>query len=276
MSPDQKLSPSTPRRRLGLAGGAFAGLHRQRIGPVPDLSGLAAQVPPALLEQARATWRQRASSEFRSIQIMTRFLTEVVGAGDPLDVYSAVTELVEDEIRHAELCAAICTGLGVPALLPEPVALVDQPRFLEAPMPERALATAITMLGINETISVGYIADLAARCRHPRIKQVLDATIDDEAEHQELGWSYIRTALARFPPSTLPDWRHLVAATLAPHEAFARRALQSVAPEAQRLEAWPEPALADLGLFSDQRQALIFRKTRLDVLEPRLAALELM
>ena len=207
---------------------------------------------------------------------MVRFLTEVTGAGDPLDVYAGAVELVEDEIRHTEMCAAICASLDAPALLPEPVALVDQPGFLKAPMTERALATAITMLGINETVSVGYIADLAARCQNPLIKQVLDATIDDEDEHQGFGWSYIRQALRRFPPSTLPDWRHLVKTTLAPHEAFATRALLEVPAERQRLDAWPEPELADLGLFSDQRQAIVYRKTMLEVRRPRLSELELL
>jgi hypothetical protein len=264
-------------RLLTFAGAAFGRLHRQRIGPLPDLAGLSpAAIAPALLHRARATWRDRALSEFRSIQIMVRFLTEVTGAGDPLDVYAGALELVEDEIRHTEMCAAICSALGAPALLPEPVALVDQPGFLKAPMSERALATAMTMLGINETISVGYIADLAARCRNLPIKAVLTATIDDEDEHQEFGWSYIREALRRFPPSTLPDWRHLVKTTLAPHEAFATRSLLQVPAEQQRLDAWPEPELAALGLFSDQRQALVYRKTSDEVLRPRLSELDLL
>lgn len=265
------------KRRLSFAGGAFGELHRARLGPLPDLSALTLDdVPAALLEKARVTWQERARSEFRSIQILTRFLTEVVGAGDPLDVYALVTELIDDEIHHTELCAAVCERLGAPAFLPEPVTLNDSPGFLGSPMAERALATAISMLGINETISVGYIGDLAARCRNSAIKAVLDATIGDEQEHQELGWSYIRQALHRFPPSTSPDWRHLVAVTLQPHEAYAARTLQPVPANRHNLAAWPEPELADLGLLSHERQALVFHKTWVDVLKPRLAELQLL
>jgi hypothetical protein len=267
---------SSPARRLTFAGGAFGKVHRQRIGALPDLSGLAGTVPPALVDRVAATWRERTLTEFRSIQIMARFLTEVTGAGDPLDVYAGVVELVEDEIRHTESCAAICRALGAPPLLPDPVPLVERSGFVKAPMAERALATAITMLGVNETISAGYIADLAARCRNPAIKQVLDATIADEDQHHQLGWSYIRQSLLRFPRSTLPDWRHLVTITLEPHESFARASLEAVDGDRQRLEAWSEPELADVGLFSPQRQALVYRHTLRARLAPRLAELELL
>jgi hypothetical protein len=265
------------KRRISFIGGAFGELHRARLGPLPDLSGLdAEQIPAALLEKARVTWQDRARSEFRSIQILSRLLTEVAGAGDPLDVYALVTQLIDDDIHHTELCAAVCAALGAPAFLPEPVTLNDSAGFLASPMAERALATAISMLGINETISVGYIADLAGRCGNPAIKAVLDAIRGGEAQHQELGWSYIRQALRRFPAETSPDWRHLVKVTLQPHEAFAARTLEPVPANQHILAAWPEPELAELGLLSHERQALIFHRTWVEVLKPRLAELELL
>jgi len=262
---------------LAFAGGSFSTLHREVVGPPLDLGGLRPEhLPPELLEIARATWRERAMSEFRSIQIMSRFLSELVGAGDPLDVYAGAVDLVVDEIRHAEMCAAVCQALGAPALLPDPVALVDAPGFLNAPMAERALATAITMVGINETISAGYIADLSDRCRRPAIKQVLDRTIGDEHQHQEFGWNYIRRSLGKFPSSTLSDWRHLVQTTLAPHQRLANQALGGLPPERIELDQWPEQDLADAGLFSAQRQALVFRRTWSQCLEPKLEELGLL
>lgn len=261
---------------ITIAGGVFQDLHRRLAGPPVDIQGLdIAAIPGDLLGLARATWRQRASSEFRSIQIMIRFLSEIVGAGEPLDVYSGAVDLITDEIRHAELCAAVCKVLGAPAQLPEPVALMDAPGFLSAPMSERALATAITMLGINETISVGYIADLAARCQTPGIREVLTATIGDEQEHEDFGWTYIRRALQRFPAASLGDWRHLVGATVQPHETSAGGVLAHVPIERRRLDAWPEPELVALGLFSPQRQALVYRRTWEQVLKPRLQQLDL-
>jgi hypothetical protein len=265
------------KRRLTFAGGAFGQSHRARLGAIPDLSALAPdQVPPALLEKARVTWQERARAEFRAIQLLSRFLTEVVGAGDPVDAYAPITALIEGEIRHVELCAAVCEALGAPAYLPEPVTLLDSPGFLASPMAERALATAITVLAINETIAAGNIADLAARCRVPAVKAVLEGLTSSEASREELTSNYIRESLRRFPPSASPDWHRLVALTLEPHEQFAAHILQSVPADRHHLAAWSEPELADLGLLSHERQALVLHQTWVDLLKPRLAALELL
>jgi hypothetical protein len=261
-------------RPLSFAGGTLGKLHRQRLGPEPDVSALRLEdVAPALLEKARTTWRGRARAELRNIQILARLLTEVTGAGDPLDVYAAVTALIEDKIAFTERCAAVCQALGAPALLPEPVMLQDSPRFLASPMAERALATAIILLAINEPLAAGYRADLVARCRHPSMKQVLE---DRAGDYRELTSSYLRHALRRFPAGASPDWRQLVALTLEPHESAAARTLQSIPADRQNLAAWPEPELADLGLLSPERQALVFHQTWASVLKPRLAELELL
>jgi hypothetical protein len=42
------------------------------------------------------------------------------------------------------------------------------------------------------------------------------------------------------------------------------------------LAAWPEPELADLGLLSHERQALVFHKTWVEVCKPRLVELSLL
>jgi hypothetical protein len=258
------------------AGGIFGQFHAREFGPLPDLSALRPEaLDPTLLMRARAAWQRHVTTEFRSIQIMTRFLTEVVGAGDPIDVYAGALDLVKDEIRHTELCAAVCTALGAEPTLPEPTVLTETPEFLAASMPERALATAITMLAINETLSVAFIEDLAARCTNPAIGSVLSAILSDEADHGDFGWRYVREALRRFPPTTLPQWKKIVSSCLEPHEKAAARALENVPGEQQLLEAHPEPELAALGLFSPPRQALVYLRTRDRDVLPRLAALEL-
>jgi hypothetical protein len=195
---------AAPARQLAFAGGEFAARRRALLGPPVDLADLSpALVPPAMLTRVRATWQDRVSSEFRSIQVMGRFLTEVTGAGDPLDVYAIATALVQDEIGHAEMCAAVCAKLGSPPLLPTPVELNDSDAFLGSPMAERALSSAISMLAINETISAAIVSDLLQRCDYAPIRRVLSATIADEGEHGDFGWSYVRSSLARFDRSSL-------------------------------------------------------------------------
>jgi hypothetical protein len=253
-----------------LAGGAFADSHRALIGPEVDLGDLSpASVPAALLPMARSVWQDRVRSEFRSIQIMTRFLTEVTGAGDPLDVYAIAAELVADEVRHTEMCAAVCRRLGVPPLLPVPVAPGEPDAFLRSPMPERALTTAISMLAINETISNALVTDLLERCDYEPIRRVLGTTIADETTHGSFGWDYVRASLARFDAGSLPHWRAVAAEALAPHRALAAR---FPAPSG---DAADERELARFGLLTPAREAIVFERTFAAVLAPRLEALGL-
>ena len=264
-------------RQLRHTRGIFEHIFRDRFGDPLDLSGLVLEAhPPTRIVLAQRVWQERLRTEFRSVQIMTRFLAEVLGAGDPLEVYGAALDLVEDEIRHVGLCAQLVQALGAEPLLPDPVELRDPPRYLEQPMMHRALTTAIQMLAINETISVAFIEDLHARCTDPAVRQVLGATCEDEEGHEELGWTYVKTSLARFKPSTRDSWRHLVERSLAPHRSSAKKILDGLDPAQRDLEAHPEAELAALGLFSPVRQALVFELVWREKLEPRLRALELL
>jgi hypothetical protein len=263
--------------KLGHTDGVFRELSDAIVGPPIDLSDLAPERhPPALLETARRVWLSRVQTEFRSIQIMTRFVTEVVGAGDPIEVWAGAVELVRDEVRHTGLCAALCEALGAEPRLPDPVELKDPERYLAAPMAQRALTTAIAMLAINETISVAFIEDLRARCDNPAVKRVLDATVEDEEGHEDFGWEYVARGLARFPIATLGDWKHLVKTTLAPHQKTAEAALGGVPADRRRLDAHEEPELAALGLFSPARQALVYERCMTETLAPRLEKLGLL
>lgn len=257
--------------------GVFASIHHALVGVDIPWSRLdPAAFDQALVDRARATWQQRAQSEFRSIQIMTRFLTEVLDAGAPLELYSGAADLVVDEIRHTALCVGVCEALGIKPRLPAQVALVERPEFLALPPAQRSLISAITMLAINETISVGFAEDLAERCAHPVIGAVLGATCEDEATHQSFGWSYVRRALDGVSPERLAGARTLVQQTLAPHRMVADKVLSSIPAARRTLEAWPDSGLIELGLLSQERQALLFERTYQRTLAPQLLSVGLL
>lgn len=246
----------------------FTAMHVGLRGASIDFAGFdPTPHDPALLERARKVWQGRLQSEFRSLQIVTRFLTELTEAGEAVEIYAGAVDLIVDEARHVGLCRDLCRALGGPSALPDPPALADPPEFLAAPMVQRALGTAITMLLVNETISVAYLTDLAERCTDPVVGAVLRATVADEADHDAFGFEYVRLALSRFAPSTLPDWRALARRALAPHHRWA---------EGITARWRDEPALVALGLFSPERQAAVFRRVWTEVLGPRLTALQLL
>lgn len=221
---------------------------------------------PALVARAGRVWQERVHSEYRSLQIVTRFLTELTEAGEPIRWHAGAADLITDEARHVGLCWDLCHALGASPALPDPPQLQDPPEFLAAPPVQRALATALTMLVVNETLSVAWLTDLAARSRDPAVGAVLRATVEDEAEHDHYGLDYARWSLARFA-SRVP-WRALVARALERHHTWA-----ATVPDGP--DAPDEAALGDLGLFSPTRQARIYRQTWQTVLGPRLVDLGL-
>lgn len=233
-------------------------------------------VPETLLKQARRIWQQRVESEFRSVQIMTRFLSDVLTAGDTLDVYALANDFVQDEIKHVALCSRVVESFGSAPLLPEPAEIEETPQFLRLGAAERALSIAVAMLGVNETISVGYIRDLRDRCDRPVMRSILDAILADEESHQGLGWDVIAQALDRCPIASLPAWRRVAAEALEPQRVQSERTLASIPVDQQHVDAFPEPNLAALGLMSAQRQALVFKTTVDRVLTPRLRTLGLL
>ncbi len=263
--------------KVKYAGGALGAFHRELMGEPIDFGAFRiGSFAPEWIEEARKIWLNRFHTEFRSVQIMNRFLEEILGAGDPLDVYAGAVDMVQDEIRHAALCAEMCRALGQDPVFPAPLVMPIPAGYLEAPMAERALSTAITMLGISETLSSGFIVDLQERCKEPVVRDVLDRTMEDEEGHHGFGWDYIKSSLGRFPKETLGDWRYLVQQTLAPHHQFAEQTLRDLPPAKRHLDAWPDEEYIPLGMFSPQRQSLVFVRTFEHDLAPKLRELSLL
>lgn len=266
-----------PQRILLHVGGVYAELHeqlfgaRQRARPI-QVEGLT----PALVDEARRAWQERLKRTFEALQTRIRFLSEVVGCGDPLEVYGAVVDLVQHQIRQVSLCQAGCESFGTPPVLPDLVASDEPSAVAEAPMLERAVATAICSLAIDDTLRMGNVRDLAERCRTSPLCEGLAEAIDGQDKRERFAWTYVREGIRRFPPNHLAHWRALVESTLTQYRRQAAEVLETI-PEARRtLAAWPEPERANVGIQSRERQALLFEKLMGEELEPKLREVELL
>lgn len=132
------------------------------------------------------------------------------------------------------------------------------------------------MLAIAESLSHHYIEDLARRCTNPAVARVIHATNADEAEHHAFGWTYLERSVARFAPRDRAVWAQITDRMLAPRRASTCAELAHIEPSRRALDAWPEPELAELGLFPRERQALLTDVALRTVVEPELEALGLL
>lgn len=240
------------------------------IPPVPDLT----RFPHDLLVEARLVWADRVRTEWRSVQVLTRWLQELTACVEPLEHLQGAAQAITDELRHVGLCADLCTALGGFPERPAPVPASAE--VLAIAPAERPLATAIVMLVVNETLSVAYLTDLAAHCEEPAVRAVLDALLDDELGHRDLGGDYVRFALPRHGSGARAEWRTFTARAVESHRRKVEALLAEVPPSRRAAEHFPEPARAALGLTTPVRQALVFAETFEQVLRPRLQSLDLM
>ena len=229
---------------------------------------------PELLKESRRLWASRIRSEYQSIQIANRLLSEALAAGESLATHRVVLEMVQDELRHAELCASMCRALGVEPPAPTELA-APLPDLGAVPIGERLLASAISLFLVNETFSVAYIRDLSERCSHPIVGPVLAEIGGDEDEHEAFGETFVARRLALEPHDRRESWKMFTAQRVAPHLEKAAAALARVPEDKRALEHHPEPELANLGLLGPARLALLTQQTHRRVLGPRLQRLGL-
>jgi len=234
-----------------------------------------AAFPAALVALARDVWRDRVRTEYQSIQVSTRLLGEALAAGETYDVHRMLIDTVSDELRHAEICAAMCRALGAEPPSPIDVAAPIAPLDV-VPVGERLIASVISMCLVSETFSVGYLRDLEARCRHPVTRAVLESILGDESNHETFALDLVRRRLATESRERLSEWRSFTQRLVDAHLSRAELALAEIESERRCLDAWPEQELAELALMSPQRGALVCERTWLEVLAPRLRDLGLL
>ncbi len=251
-------------------------MHDALVGVSLDWSLLdPGAIGEPLLTRAQTAWNGRVQSEYQSIQVVTRFLSEVLASGDPIEVHAGVAMAIEDEVRHTALCVRVVEQLGATPTLPMPLVHAEARAFMVLPAAQRALGTAVTMLAVNETVSVALIEDLRLRATHPVIRAVLDATLADEDEHGDFGWAYVAASLKRFDGEGHAYASACAESALEPLVAPAQATLAKIPPALRDIGHWPEPELAHLGLRSPEREALVILDAVATRVMPKLAALGL-
>jgi hypothetical protein len=133
--------------------------------------------------------------EHASIAAFGRFAVELLSLGAPLALQEATHDALRDETYHARLCfglASAYAGRSIgPGRMPLDGAVLAQD-------PAAIVGTAFLEACVGETCAAIEAAEAAARTRDPAVSAVLRRVAADELRHAELGWRFVKWALAEF------------------------------------------------------------------------------
>lgn len=162
------------------------------------------------LAAARDAWAGRIVDEHRSVVVFSELLRLLAEVGAPFEALCAVQRLIGDEIRHASLCAEVCSWLGGAELLELDLSGLGLPPS-DTPALERAYTIVMRELVVAERESVTVLHAYRDAAEEPAIRAAFGVLLTDEARHAATG-----DALARLLAPLLGSARAALDAELAP------------------------------------------------------------
>lgn len=160
----------------------------------------AKKYPEKILNLARAGWQGLLDSEFESVVIAGWMTSALARMGAPLDILGAFGRIVEDEVRHVDLCAEVIWALG------------GTPTFSELPPPPYpgwdddpdAEAEAIVGLSaffcVGELVSNYLLRQAEIMSAEPIATWALGEIVRDEAFHGPWGYETARLYVPGWSP----------------------------------------------------------------------------
>lgn len=257
-------------------------VHRD---PWPDFASFdPSAYPSAQRRHAAIQWAGRARAEHGSIQQFSGLAHALATARIELELLGCLGRLITDEVRHAQLCAAM-------ALVVYPEGRVDDAHIFGWPTPrepwvpapgrgsddEQALAWAasaiLTACCLGETLSRPMLDALVVVSTDPVAEAVSAQIRRDEHLHATFGWDALAHLLPRLSASSRAALQARLAADLA---GFERSVCQGITIEqVAGRELVIERGEPNLGVLSDEQYAMIFFATLEAEIFPQLRELGL-
>lgn len=168
-------------------------VHRQRVtrygdaDPAPLIE--AARLAPDVLANAAVGWQRLLETEYESIVISSWMTSALARLGAPLDLVGAFGRIVEDEIRHVDLCAQLVDGLHGKPLVPHGA----MPPFPTHATTERQAEVEVVsgLVGffcVFEHLSALVFARAIDAAEEPLAKWALSEIYRDEGFHGAFGF----------------------------------------------------------------------------------------
>jgi hypothetical protein len=132
-------------------------------------------------------WASEALSEHASVAAFTRFTIQLLALGAPRELVEASLRAKGDELRHARACFALASAYAGAPVGPGPLdirgGLDDEMFDLDS------VAQTLAAEGcIAETVSLMLLAAARDRARHPAVRAMLAAIVEEEEAHVLLAW----------------------------------------------------------------------------------------
>ena len=155
----------------------------------PFLTPLAAAERAELAE----AWLGDAALEHASIASFARFVLDLLAFGAPAELVEGAERAMGDEIRHARLCFSVAAAYSGEKLGPGPL-LMDG--VSASSTLAEAAGAAFREGCIGETVAALALEEQARSAELPALSSVLREIANDEANHAELAWRFVRWALS--------------------------------------------------------------------------------
>jgi hypothetical protein len=222
----------------------------------PNPSGLT----PLERAQLAAHWARLGQLEHASIAAFARFQLQLLSLAAPGDLVEACNRALIDETAHTRACFALASAYGGTAVGP---ARLDIEHCFE----DTSL-TAIAKLVLREGCLGETVASLEALAASevatdPAVKQALTRIAQDELNHAQLAFQFLRWALAQ----SSPEGRHELACEAAQQLAD----FESEVRHGQRIAS--DDRLAAHGLLAGEALRAIHLAAARNVTRPLLSAL---
>jgi hypothetical protein len=158
---------------------------------------------PADLDAAADAWRSRARQEFHSLALFSQLATQLHLIGAPLDWSGAFARMIEDEVRHTDLCLRMCEALGRPAA-PD---IAENDLHLASTRTVRGQVRDVVIAAfcIGETISGRMFKRAHRAATVPLAREAVAAILVDETFHAELGWELGALLMRGIEPAERSD-----------------------------------------------------------------------
>ncbi len=204
-------------------------------------------------QQLIATWQDRMHNEHVSARVFAGLIPQLMRAGVNDARLSAVAAMIEDELRHARLCASVVSALGGVPLV-DLGELPPVPEHEDAGPLEALLRNVLSICCLSETVAVAQVEAERLHAR-PELAVVLQQILADEVRHARFGWELLDELMPRVDAAMrarLSDY--LVDAFEALQSYHARHGGNPQSPPPRRVAQ-------SLGLCDGRLQASILRDT---------------